>query len=237
MKIAELILIARTDYLDDPIGDLLWDDDFMFRAFSEAERQACNRQNFLYDDNIPITLVADQTTYRLPTNITKIDKFIFQNNVIGHLSKHELERLRPAWREETGMTDNVIEYFIQARNIRFVPSPTVDDDGLVVTLESFRLPLKSKVNAGYIPEIPEEYHRDLIYWVLHNAYKKQDADAYGQERADYFLNRFTEVFGEYISAEVRINQMEQRSSLHLRPTPYAMKLTRTTHTDSIDGVW
>ena len=237
MKIADLILIARTDYLDDVVGSDLWDDDFMFRAFSEAERQACNRQNFLYDDNIPITLVADQTTYRLPSNITKLDKFIFQSNVIAHLSKHELERSYPAWRDQTGMKDQVVSFFVQARNVRFVPSPTTDDDGLVVTMESFRLPLKSKINDSYVPEIPEEYHRDLIYWVLHSAYKKQDADAFNQERSDYFLNIFTEAFGEYIPAEVRINQMEQRSSMHSRPTPYDMKLTRTSSVDSIDGAW
>ena len=39
MDIADLITSVRTDYLDDSIAGELWDNNFMFRAFTEAQRQ------------------------------------------------------------------------------------------------------------------------------------------------------------------------------------------------------
>jgi len=234
MKIEDLILIARSDYLDDEVGGQLWNDDFMFRAFVEAERQACNRQNFLFDDDITFTLVNGKTSYKIPSRLTRLGKFIFESNVLGHLSKHEIERTDPAWRSREGMTGNVVQYVITSRKVRFIPSPAIDDDGLKVTLEAFRLPKKDIIDENYTPEIPEEYHRDLLWWVLHSAYKKQDADTFDQERSDYYLSRFTESFGEYIPAEVRNNQMEQASSLHLMPTRNTIKMTSSS---SIDDAW
>ena len=239
MNLEQLITIVRFDYLDDDPESApkkyLWDDEFMFRSFTEAERQACNRQNLLFDDTTAeytqITLVSGKSTYDIPQKITKIEYVSFEDKEVDRQSKHELNRNNTDWRTETGMTDKPVQHMIRGHKIRFIPSPDADDAGEVVSLEIFRLPECDFLNLSSEPEIPEEYHRDLIYWVLHEAYKKQDADRFNQERSDYFLSRFTEIFGEYISAEVRLNQMQQRGSLHLRPTAYTSKLTRSTNAD------
>lgn len=239
MDIADLITSVRTDYLDDSIAGELWDNNFMFRAFTEAQRQVCNRQNILFDDSTAeytsITLVDGTASYALSPKITDIEQVIFDSLAVTQLSKHELERSTPAWRAKTGMTGKVVNYIIRGKSIRFIPSPDADDDAKVVSLEVFRLPAADITATTDIPEIPEEFHRDLIYWVLHEACKKQDADTYNQERSDYFLNRFTEVFGEYISAEVRLNKLQQRGSLHLRPTAYTTNLTTSSSSDDWDN--
>ena len=239
MNIGQLIDIVRFDYLDDnPDGDVkkyLWDDEFMFRAFTEAERQACNRQNLLFEDSVDeytkINLVDGKSTYDIPQKVTCIEYVGFEDTVISRQSKHEVERNNPAWRTLTGMTGKVINYVVRGHKIRFIPSPDTDDAGKKVSLEIFRLPDLDLTNLSSVPEIPEEYHRDLIYWVLHEAYKKQDSDRFDQERSDYFLGRFSQVFGEYISAEVRLNQMQQRKSLHLRPQRYTSSMTRSSSSD------
>ena len=286
MNLEQLITSVRFDYLDDDPESTpkkyLWDDEFMFRAFTEAERQACNRQNLLYDDSsaeyTQIQLIDGQSSYDVPQKVTKIEYVGFEDLETVRQSKHELNRNNSDWRTETGMTDNPTQYFMRGHKLRFVPSPLASKDatfiqllepttGMVtddtwwdttnsllylysgsswvattnaslgtVSLEVFRLPECDLANTSDEPEIAEEYHRDLIYWVLHEAYKKQDADSFQQERSDDFLARFTEVFGEYISAEIRLNQMQQRGSLHLRPTRYTSRLTRSTNADDWDDL-
>ena len=235
MNAGDLITIVREDYLDDAVGDKLWSDAFMFRSFTEAERQACNRQNLLFDDSTVeytnITLADGVSTYALDQKVTELEHVIFDNLKVNQLSKHEIERSNPSWRSLDGMTGKVVNYIVRGRTIRFIPAPDADDDAKTVYLEVFRLPASDMTAITDVPEIPEEYHRDLIYWVLHEAYKKQDSDAFNQERSDYFLGRFNQVFGEYIPAEVRLNQMQQRSSLHLRPTAYTTRLTQSTNND------
>lgn len=273
MDIGQLITIVRNDYLDDTTADFLWDEDFMFRSFTEAERQACNRQNVLFDDSLFLSLVDGQASYDLPQKVTKIEYIGVDGVVVQRQSKHEIERNNPSWRTLTGMHDKTLQYVMRGHKITFTPradastdatfiqesAPTsgmaIDDtwydsindflysyDGAawninanavlwIANLEVFRQPNSSVTDETYVPEIPEEYHRDLIYWVLHEAYKKQDADTFNQDRSNFFLTKFTEVFGEYISTEVRLNQMQERSSMNLRPTAYTTKFTRTTSSD------
>lgn len=100
-----------------------------------------------------------------------------------------------------------------------------------VNLEVFRSPDNDAPTTSYEPEIAEEYQRDLIYWILHEAYKKRDIDAFDQEKSDYFLARFTEVFGEYVPADVRLNQMEENPVLTARPIAYNSNLTRSSVSD------
>ena len=94
-----------------------------------------------------------------------------------------------------------------------------------LSLECFRGPEVDSINLSYEPEIPAEFHRDLIYWVLHEAYKKQDSDSFDQERGDYYLARFVEIFGRLVPAEVRLNLLEEDKSLILRPIAYTATQT------------
>ena len=277
MTINDLITIIRNDYLDDATGVQLWDDDFMFRSFTEAERQVCNRQNILFDDTTTslteISLIDGVSGYTLSSKVTLIEYASLDNNIVQHLSKHEIDRTDPAWRTKTGIKGVVVKYIMRGHKLRLIKTPDASKDATFIQdsaptsgmanddtwydttnnllylfdgaawnvdatatlgtlkLEIFRLPLVPLDSLSLAPEIPEEYHRDLIYWVLHEAYKKQDADIFNQERSDYFLSRFTEAFGEYIPAELRLNQMQQRSSLHLRPTAYTTRLTQATNND------
>ena len=237
--VAELFTIIITDYLDNGSGTAkdLWDHAFLFRALNEAQEQACNRTNIIYDDSAAaitkINLVNGTATYKLDQRITVVDHVMFDSIKCTHVSKEEIEKGTPGWRALTGMTGKTIQYVIRGRTIRFVPSPNIDDAGKKVYLEVFRRPLDTLSDCSDSPEIPEEYHRSLIYWVLHEAYRKQDADTFNQERADYFLNKFNEIFGEYISAEIRVNNFEQPISMMLHGHNYTPTLTRDSQEDWI----
>jgi hypothetical protein len=126
MTIADLITIARTDYLDDAVADYLWDDAFMLRAFSEAQRQACNRTDFLYED-VLITVNSTALSYPLDTRITRLIDVLFAGHQVQKVSLNELIYKRPLWRDETGMLDKQVSYVVRGNTIRFVPAPALAD--------------------------------------------------------------------------------------------------------------
>ena len=280
MNIEQLIQIAR-EYLDDEAGKKVWSEAFMFRSFIEAERQACNRTNFLYEDSdaeyTQIKLKDSVSTYDISTLLTYIEWIGIDGTQITHKSKAELDRTTPAWRTETGIKNKTVCCTIRGRKLRVVPIPDASLDATYIqdteptsgmsandtwydgtdlylyngtawvsspnatlatlNMEVYRLPevdLTSITNS-YEPEIPEEYHHPLVYWVLHEAYKHQDKDTYDQERSDYYLNRFVDVFGPYVPSDVRINQFQEDRVLTARPIAYMPKLSRTT--SDIDEAW
>ena len=219
MNIGDLVTIAREDYLDDNTKDSkLWNDQFMLRAFTEAQRQACNRTDFLFDE-LEVTLVDGSVSYVLDTRITKIDKVLFEGKQVEKVSLSNLDYKTPSWPSETGMTGKTIKYMIRGNRIRFVPSPTADDDGLPVTLECYVLPDDKFSSFSDEPVIGEEFHTDLVYYVLYLALSKRDADSF-DIRANEYLDKFTAVFGPYVPARVRLHQMENAMSLVLAPHNY-----------------
>jgi len=259
--ITSLIDIVRTDYLDDAIASYLWSDAFMYRSFCEAERQACNRANLIFDDTITINLTDGVSSYALSQKINVLQYVGIGGVQATHKSQEELERTTPAWRTKTGITSETPQYVIRGRTIRFIPTPTASLDATYIqdtaptdgtdgdtwydtttstlykqissawvatpaatlataTLEVYRNPTADTVTGSYEPEIPDENNRDLIYWVLHEAYSKQDADTEKQSKSQYYLQRFTDIFGEYVPAKVRINQLEQDKTLTFRPIAY-----------------
>lgn len=237
MNVGELKTIIREDYLDDAVATYLWSDTFILRSLNHAERQACNRMDLLYDDSTAaytqVTLADGTATYAIDAKVNRIENVLFENKLVTHKSKEEMERLDPNWRTQQGMTGNVVFHVMRGRNMMFYPYPDSDDDAKTVYLEVYRNPANDLVADNSIPEIAEENHYDLIYWVLHEAWSKHDSDVNDGNLSAFYLAKFNEVFGERISAEVRINQFQQPQSLTLRSFGYDANLTQST----VDSEW
>jgi hypothetical protein len=225
MKVSDLITIIREDYCRDTNTKRPeWTDASLIRKFDAAQKQACNRANLLFDDTTTaytrITLVSGRASYDIDPRVTTIEGVIFDGDKLTQKTQEELDRTQPTWRTDTGMLNKTVYFVIRGRKIRFNYVPDATDAGEVITLEVYRLPDEDIKSTSQEPELPEENHRDLIYWVLHENYRKQDADDFNQEKSDYFLGRFTEIFGPFVPARVRQHQMENPRSTTVRPTAY-----------------
>lgn len=228
METSELITVLRNDYLDDTVEEYLWSDEFLTRSLSESQRQACNRTDFLFDDSTAsvtqITLVDGQASYTLNKKITAIEYVSFDGSELTHKSRHELNRDIPTWRTDTGMTNQTVYFTQRGHTIRFSRVPDATDAGKIVYLEVYRMPIDSLCQDYDEPEIPEEYHRDLIYWTLHEAFGKPDADGYDPDRSALYLQKFNDIFGGYVSSEVRLNQFNHDKTLRVRGIDYGANL-------------
>lgn len=234
MEISELITILREDYLSDTFegwedasdiekdDQFLWTDKALLRYINEAQKQACNRTDFLYDDeSFSITLVAGNPSYAIDPKITFIEQInIDGDRCVTHMSKEEFQRDYPDWRTSSGIGGDDASYIVRGRKLRIYPIPDVLDAGVVLNLDTYRLPLETITSLNDELEIPEEFHRDLIWWVLSEAYLKQDAEGYDPKKAADYLAMFNSIFGMPVSSEVRLNQLQEDESLRPRPVNY-----------------
>ena len=71
----------------------------------------------------------------------------------------------------------------------------VVEDGDVLELEGYRLPLKKLENDGDKPEIHEAHHEHLIQWALHKAFSVPDSELFDPDRSALSERAFTDYFG------------------------------------------
>ena len=236
MRVGELITVIREDYLNDKNSrKYRWDDASLLRRIDEAQRQACNRTNLIYDDSTSlftrIAMVSGKPGYKFSDKITVIKNVLLGGKILNKRSVESMDKETPLWRANSGQVNQTVEYVIQGRTLRvtFIPN----DLDVVVTpyinLEVYRLPDNTINNVNQQFEIPEENQLDLAHWVLHSCYKKVDADTFNQEKSDYHLLRFNQIFGQPVSALVRQHQFESTGSLNI--TPAGLKRHRSTSDD------
>lgn len=218
MNLCQLVESVRNDCLDDKAKEYLWDDGFMLRSFTEAQRQACNRTNFIYDE-LQVTLVENSAIYDVPPEITQIVNLVFEGNVMDKASLASLDKWTPTWRTEAGMAGKTCRYAVMGNRIRFVPSPAAADGGLSVTIECYVQPSDVFTAMSNVPSIPEEFHRGLNNWVLYEALSKRDVDTFDIKAKEY-LTLFNMEFGEYVPGQVRQHQLENGLPLTLLPFNY-----------------
>lgn len=240
MLARELIRILREDFLDDNnLNKYLWDDPSLLRRLTEAERQVCQRVDVIFDDSTPrychIVLVEGVTSYDLSNKLTRIENVIFDGNVLEKTTIEDLDQEQPTWRADTKLTDNTVKFVVRGRKLRFNRVPTAEDAGKIIYLEVYRFPDQEIRSDNQSFEIPDENHRDLIWWVLHECYKKQDSDTFDQERSNQHLLRFNEIFGEPIPAAVRQHQFESPGSLFIHPKN--SKIHRRSNTELDPEIW
>lgn len=77
------------------------------------------------------------------------------------------------------------------------------DDGDVLHLECYRLPLAALEDESDEPEIHAAHHEHLIEWALFKAYSVPDADAFDPTRAKMAEDAFTRYFGLQPDSDMR----------------------------------
>lgn len=231
MLISELIIYARDDYLDDvPEVDKLWDDAFMLRAFTEAQRQACNRTDFLFEA-LPVTLLLGESSCVLNPRITRLCAVLWQGRPLKKTSVAEQDYRSGYWRDPAVFNNHWPCYYVRGNQIFFTSALAIEQSGFPITLECYVLPEAGFTDVDDEPVIPEEFHRDLVLWVLYEALSKRDADTF-DIKAKYYFDQFEAVFGKYVSAQVRQHQLENGLPMALTPTNYNRNARRLYHDEN-----
>lgn len=208
MTLEDLIAQFRVDADDTVPNPYLWTDAWVTGWLNEAQAEAAIRGRLLYESINPVVcaipVLAGTAVYLLHKSLYEINHLRFaptgatRSERIGLISRGELDRLRPDWRDQT---DNRIEFAIQDdTRLQLVSTPAQTG---TLYVEGWRLPLAALTDDADKPEINEAHHRHLVQWALHRAFSKPDGETVDPERAKRAEFEFTRYFGQRPDAGLR----------------------------------
>lgn len=200
------------------VDDALWTDDSLLLYLRDAEEKFVTRTLCLRDSITPavteITLVEGQSDYALDQRVIACMSALYDGRTqlarANYNTRYGADaaitpnspRVEPQYAGTPRLfyTDKDTGY------IGFSPTPSADAAGKVVRLQVSRLPLNplTKTNLDAEPEIPSEWHLDLVEWGAWRALRNHDADIDGDPanisivmaRASSHKKRFEEAMAE-----------------------------------------
>ena len=217
MEISSLLALARIK-LDDPLWDDL-DDDSLFKTDELVEyinagiREIAFRGMGIVHDGLPIDLVAGISEYNVPDGVITVSYMYDEDNLpIRKVQEVDLDSFYDNSYHSSGFHDGRYKdstaaipthYFqnLTPNTITFYPTPST---ATTVTLRGTFVPIIANdfgANDDLPSEIPEMYHRDLIHWILYEAFDRPDADTYDPKKSERSKQRFIDIFGEKLPAD------------------------------------
>lgn len=201
-ELRESILRDVTDALSADEVDLLWSDRALLRYLNDGYFRFCERSRILEDATTPevceVLLVAGQQDYPLHKSILHVASAVYDGRALkragvatAHNEPDEVSHLTASMTANyAGVTAFVPDYNVGT--FRVLGRPTDADAGNKVQLRVQRLPLEpiNESNIELIPEVPEQYHLDLIEWAAFRALRNHDADAEFMAKASAHSTRF-----------------------------------------------
>ena len=200
-------------------SDYLWTDEQLVRYINEAQRRFARHALVIRDFTTPqccqFTTVASQDTYPLDPSVLAVLSIRMTGDKAdlaraGHSSFNtyhqpdtyffdpsSLSQIPPgkplAFDTDEGVTQT--DYGTAAiTNVRLYPTPIAPYNGIVANLRVARLPLTrfNVNNLSAYPEVPEDYHLDMLDWAAYLALRVADTDAGDIARANGYKASFEE---------------------------------------------
>lgn len=221
MEVSQLFTVIREDYLDDVVEPYKWGSTFLLRSLNRAQEEACMRQKLLVDEDVTaiseVTLVAATSEYTLDSRIVLPQQIRLGTEVLTKTTAEILDRDMPGWRSESGTPSKYIQQGANGQKIRLSPTPAASDDGTTLVINAWRLPESELVDDQDVPEIASQHHRDLIWFVLSEAYGLPDEDTFSETQRDRYMAKFNAVFGEPMRADVLAHRRRHTETSVIRP--------------------
>lgn len=201
MTLSELLTLSRRQ-LDDPIEvddtDALWSTAELTQYINQAVKEACFRVDLIIDENTAsvcnVSVVDGTSDYALSPKILQIERVVYGDDkkVLSRVGHRNMDRKSKEWETEEGEPQNYL-LDTQQRSIKLYPIPEADTTMYFVVS---RLPLVDLSADDDSPEIPEQYHYDLVYWVKKLALEKLDSEAHNLQASQMAEQIFNDRFGQ-----------------------------------------
>lgn len=216
-------LVTEVNWANDDTG-LLWKNHEIVSYANQAEVEFCVRQPILDRGTTPsitqITVTGGSERYNYAAQILAIKaaKYVDDNADEFELTKKtaaEMDEEHPHWDTENSAGDqSTPRYYIEDADHRAIwmwPIPTL---GGTIHLMVDRLPARQmqwKNRHHDTPEIDPQNHYDLLDWMFHRAYLKNDAEVNDPSRSDRFEAAFTSKVGDRPSARLQRVRRQERN--------------------------
>lgn len=191
----------------DAVEPYFWSDEDIAAWMTDAQAQACIRGRLLREDEnnsvCRIELEPGRQAYKLHRSVYElIDVRIIKPSIgssrpLKLVTREWLSAEMPDWRDWNRPAQLVIQDETKLRIVGTI------EEGDVLRLDCYRLPLAAMEDDSDAPEIHEAHHEHLIQWALHKAFSVPDADAFDPARAKMAEDAFTRYFGLQPNSDMR----------------------------------
>lgn len=204
MEVSKLLELARIKLDDHLFGD---DDEIsLFKTtelidyINNALREVVFRGGLLVKQNYTLNLINGTAEYTIEDGVINIIQMLDENKeLITKIQEVDLDSNSDTWRTDTAeLPYHVIQSDVNNKLLVY-PIPTKDS---VISFRASYFPIDEFDAIDDIPiELSELYQRDLLFWVLHEAFDRPDADTYNDKKSEDNLDKFEQTFGKKIPAE------------------------------------
>lgn len=206
-------------------SDKLWTDETLVRYINDAQRRFARRTLTLRDASTPevveVQLATGVSTYTLHTSIRAVQSARYDTDEgdlrrVGHSILTANTHNDPPYfdvNQFSTTTGRPLAYTVDetmdptddsAATLRVYPIPSATEDGKIVHLRVARMPLKDLTldDTDAEPEVPEDYHLDLLEWAAFRAFRTADLDG-ASDKAKQHEDRFNTVMAEALNEQRR----------------------------------
>lgn len=216
MNLQELLFELRNNILRDASDEVtpsnngtLWTDASLINYINDGQEQFAVRSCILRDETTPavtrITLVNGQELYDLDPRVISVmgartdQRRLHKSTYAGLFSNSGDMTLGDVriGRPQCGYP----RHFYTDREtgkIGLYPAPDEKYDGQTLILRVARKPLAllKATDTKAVPEIPSEYHLDILEWAAWRALRNHDTDAENMAKASAHKTRFNDALAE-----------------------------------------
>jgi hypothetical protein len=205
------------------ISPYLWSDNELTSFINQAVNEACLRARLNVDTTTPdvalINVVAGTASYPIHQAVFQIERAFLATSAetLYPFGFSELDQLDQSWAQRSGRPKfyNLdMNHYMDGGELKhrltINPTPIINEK---LQLTVYRLPLEDMSGDADEPDVPLVYQPDLLHWVCHLAYLKQDSEVANPKAAMEFEQRFEAAFGKRRTATV---QELYRKNRHLR---------------------
>ena len=225
------ILHDRSHQIAGAVSSYLWSDATLALYINEAQRRLCRKAAVLRDGTNPevtqFTTNEGTEFYPLHPSILSVMSVRFDADTVdlpraGHSNLDTYQRspsdpyffdastiaMLPPGKPRCFTTDEYLtladDSTLSVINMRLWPTPDADSSSKVVRMRVTRLPLNTLVatNLEAVPEVPEEYHLQMLDWAAYLALRIVDIDGGQAQRAVEFRDSFN-AYVEEINIETK----------------------------------
>ena len=200
MNLTQLRTLARTR-LRDNLAPYLWSDSDLTEYANSAVNEACLRSRIL-QCVVPVTLVIGTGTYTIPYTVLKplAGYFTSADAVVTPLTPIDQAKFLALQSLNYGGSNRPTHYTRGGGNtVLFYPTPSMVG---TATFTIARLPTEAEImeDGDSEPVIPTEFHRDLVYWMLAEAYLVDVSETKSMKLSEMNEAKFEARFGRKITA-------------------------------------
>jgi hypothetical protein len=206
MTLGELIKLARIR-LDDRVPEYLWSDAELTEFANTAVEEAADRTRCLRDTYTTPTAVGVYE-YTFPFTPLWVHRAWYTNPANGVREQVKFSSTQEFFTltQFGNFSGTPPRFFASADTWATVRLNPIPSEVGTLLFEYSRLPSEDErmVGAGDEPIIPTEMHRDLVHWIVYEAFTLRDSDTREKNGADKAEARFDRRFGPKISGKLRM---------------------------------